>query len=32
VGDVEAGVMWLAPGQPCGTSFQALRLDELLAG
>ena len=30
--DVEAGVMWLAPGQPCSTSFHPLRLDELLAG
>jgi hypothetical protein len=28
--DVEAGVMWLAPGQPCSTPFQELRLDELL--
>ena len=28
--DVEAGVMWLAPGQPCSTPFQALRLDDLL--
>ena len=30
--DVEAGVMWLAPGQPCSTPFHELRLDELLAG
>ena len=28
--DVEAGVMWLAPGQPCSTPFQELRLDDLL--
>jgi isopenicillin-N N-acyltransferase like protein len=27
--DVEAGVMWLAPGQPCSTPFQELRLDDL---
>ena len=30
--DVEAGVMWLAPGQPCSTPFHPLRLDDLLAG
>ena len=30
--DVGAGVMWLAPGQPCTTPFRELRLDELLAG
>lgn len=30
--DVEAGVMWLAPGQPCSTPFQELPLDELLSG
>lgn len=28
--DVEAAVMWLAPGQPCVTPFQELRLDDLL--
>jgi len=28
--DVEAGVMWLAPGQPCSTSFQEFRLADLL--
>ena len=28
--DVEAGVMWLAPGQPCSTPFQELPLRELL--
>ena len=28
--DVEAGVMWLAPGQPCSTPFQELRLADLL--
>ena len=28
--DVEAGVMWLAPGQPCSTPFQEFRLDDLL--
>ncbi len=30
--DVEAGVMWLAPGQPCSTPFQEFPLDELLSG
>lgn len=30
--DVEAGVMWLAPGQPCSTPFQELPLSELLSG
>ncbi len=29
--DVEAGVMWLAPGQPCSTPFQELSLRELLS-
>lgn len=28
--DVEVGVMWLAPGQPCVTPFQELRLADLL--
>ena len=28
--DVEAGVMWLAPGQPCTTPFVELRLADLL--
>ena len=28
--DVEAGVMWLAPGQPCSTPFAELPLGELL--
>lgn len=28
--DVEAGVMWLAPGQPCRTEFHELPLAELL--
>jgi len=28
--DVEAGVMWLAPGQPCSTPFVELRLGDLL--
>ena len=28
--DVEAGVMWLAPGQPCSTPFVELSLRELL--
>jgi isopenicillin-N N-acyltransferase-like protein len=28
--DVEAGVMWLAPGQPCSTPFHELPLRELL--
>ena len=28
--DVEAGVLWLAPGQPCCTPFQELRLADLL--
>jgi isopenicillin-N N-acyltransferase-like protein len=28
--DVEAGVMWLAPGQPCSSPFQELRLEDLL--
>lgn len=28
--DVEAGTMWLAPGQPCSTPFQELSLRELL--
>ena len=28
--DVEAGVMWLAPGQPCVTEFEELRLADLL--
>ena len=28
--DVEAGVMWLAPGQPCSTPFQELTLVDLL--
>jgi hypothetical protein len=28
--DVEAGVMWLAPGQPCCTPFHELRLADLL--
>ena len=28
--DVEAGVMWLAPGQPCCTEFHELPLAELL--
>ena len=29
--DVEAGVMWLAPGQPCSTEFHELPLAELLS-
>jgi hypothetical protein len=29
---VHTNHMWLAPGQPCSTSFHPLRLDELLAG
>ena len=28
--DVEAGVMWLAVGQPCSSEFHELRLAELL--
>ena len=28
--DVEAGVMWIAPGQPCSTPFQELTLADLL--
>ena len=28
--DVEAGVMWLAAGQPCTAPFHELRLDDLL--
>lgn len=28
--DVESGIMWLAPGQPCSTPFQELRLADLL--
>lgn len=28
--DVEGSTMWLAPGQPCSTSFQELRLPDLL--
>jgi hypothetical protein len=28
--DVEAGIMWLAVGQPCSSEFHELRLDELL--
>jgi isopenicillin-N N-acyltransferase-like protein len=28
--DVEAGIMWLAVGQPCSNEFHELRLDELL--
>ncbi len=28
--DVEAGVMWIAPGQPCSTPFHEVRLADLL--
>lgn len=30
--DLEAGRMWVAPGRPCETRFEAFDLDELVAG
>jgi isopenicillin-N N-acyltransferase-like protein len=28
--DVDAGTLWLAPGQPCDTAFQQIRLSDVL--